>query len=292
MGHLTWMNLPLHLRRGIANRLNQPATQVKVRESIDGDSAGFTGTVVTRGGYVFIKAIQTADAAVSARRREVRTNRFLPGSAPRILWQLESMEWLVVAYEYVGGAPADLRPGSPDLVQVLAALREVTEHSTDQITQFESLAARWDRIAPWRTMLARGSGTPWQRQRQQLFVDMEEYTFDLLSMGTTVAHTDIHEQNIRTGPHGARLLGWGWCCTAPAWVDPAAVVVRLITAGHAPAQAEAVMSTVPAWNAASADALTAFAVSLYGVWSLRSRWPHLTECAQRYAAFRLDRGAA
>lgn len=288
MGNLTWMSLPRSVRDGITKRIGFPI--IEVREHQVGRTTDFTATIITRGGPSFVKAVkQSNQNAVHIRNMELRNNSFLPSIAPRILWHLDSLEWLVVGYEYVAGRPASFRVGSPDLPYVLGVLVETTAHHTVHVSQFESLASRWDRLSAWRTLHTTSPRVmeDWERRRVRDFIDRESYTLDILRVGTSVVHTDMHELNVLIGPRGARLVSWAWACRAPAWVDAAMLVVRLMEAGHSEEQAEAMVVQIPAWKEASKDAIDSFAVALLGTWILNSRWPQLTNAARVYATYRL-----
>lgn len=290
MGRLSWTGLPPALRSKIASQIGYAVTRIV--EHREGGSAGdFAGTLITDGGTVFVKASkQENHPGIHALALELRTNRYLPAMAPRVLWKAESQDWIAVGYEAVTGRHANFAPTSQDLPHVLGVLVETAAHHAEHLAQFESLAARWGRISPWRTLTTTNPRvmTQWERGRARDFVDRELYVFDLLSGATSVAHTDMHERNVLIGQRGARLVSWAWACRAPAWVDPAILAVRLIEAGHTPQQAEGWVAQVPAWKAASPDALDAFAVALLGLWMLNSRYPALTAAARQYVEYRLD----
>jgi hypothetical protein len=95
-----------------------------------------------------------------------------------------------------------------------------------------------------------------------------------------------------TARGGLVLLDWALACPAPAWADTALTVPRLISAGHAPEQAEAIARQVPAYCAADPAALTLFARTVYAAWETWERTrplPHrtaLTAAARDWAAHR------
>jgi hypothetical protein len=72
-------------------------------------------------------------------------------------------------------------------------------------------------------------------------------------------------------------------CRGAVWLDTARMLVRLIRAGHTPAQAESWASRLPAWRSATPEAVDAFAAALAKL-SRRLRdnrtdAPHLAELA-------------
>jgi thiamine kinase-like enzyme len=60
-----------------------------------------------------------------------------------------------------------------------------------------------------------------------------------LFAGPTLLHGNINPDNLLIGPDGeATVVDWSWPTHGAAFIDPACLVVQLIAAGHAPAQAE------------------------------------------------------
>ncbi len=68
---------------------------------------------------------------------------------------------------------------------------------------------------------------------------------------------EVVGRNILVGEQ-VRVVDWAWPTIGAAWLDTASVVVRLIQAGHAPAQAEQWARQIPCWRAVSDDAIAAF----------------------------------
>jgi Ser/Thr protein kinase RdoA (MazF antagonist) len=239
---------------------------------------------------VFVKGVEQDSLLARMSLNEVRTNPLLHASAPRLLWTVETMEWLVLGYEYVPGRHPDFSPHSPDLPLVLALLAATTEHVPADLSAFDSLAAKWERVSPWCTLATKASNrlSDWERSNLDMFLDREAFITGALALGNNVVHSDVHELNMLVSDGDARLIDWAWACRAPAWVDPAFWVVRLVGAGHDPRQAERLAQHIPAWRDAPGSALTAFAIAVLGMWQLRGRFPHLVQAAQRYAFHRLE----
>jgi hypothetical protein len=91
----------------------------------------------------------------------------------------------------------------------------------------------------------------------------------------------------------ARLIDWEWPTRGPGWVDPAVWVIRLIDAGHTPAQAEDWAAALPAWRTAPAVTLNAFAHANAALWQElaatvnASRWKgHMSASARRWSQHR------
>ncbi|GAA4554232.1 hypothetical protein [Amycolatopsis samaneae] len=286
MGRRGWEHLPAEVRRGIEERVGSSALQVQ--EQTGPTTTAFSGAIHAGLESVFVKVVsQDVQAESRARINEERLSGLLPRVAPRVLWRFYSFQWVVTGYEYVDGHPARLYPGSLDIEPVVNLLADMAAHPPPGSVHFDTLAARWSRIAPWRTL---GTGSPkvldaWERRRIRDFIDLESFVFEVLNGGTATAHTAIDESNLLVSRHGLRLVGWTWACRAPSWVDSALLAIRLVEAGHTPEQAEAWVRRTPAWRNAAADSLDAFAVSMLGLWVLRGN-PG-AGAARRYARYRL-----
>ncbi|MFD6073035.1 hypothetical protein [Amycolatopsis lurida] len=274
---------------------NQIGGAVKrVEDRAGHGTADFSGTVFTRVGAVFVKAVrQDNHSKTRARMEEPRLNKLLPRVAPQLLWRTVNTEWALTGYEYVDGRHARLAPGSDDVYPVVQLVAELAVREVPGSSYFDSLGARWSREAPWRTLagLRHKLRNTWERQRIDVFADAELYVFDVLSAGTSIANADVSETSVLIRRGGPRIVGWTWATRAPAWVDSAVLAVRLVEAGHTPEQAESWVTHVPAWKEASATALDAFSAALLGLWTLNSQYPSLIDAARRYAAYRLDGSA-
>lgn len=287
MGRKRWDDLTLEVHDGVEQQLGAKVEKV---HDCPG-TADFSGVVHTRHGAVFVKAVNQDDhSQTMARAEEQRLNKLLPGTAPRLLWLKQNMNWAITGYEYVPGRYARLRPGSGDVRTVVKLLADLAVPEVKDSLFFDSLAARWSIESPWRTLSSNSVHklTAWDRENVAEAVDMELHVCDVLSAGTGIAHGDISEYNILVDRNGfPRIVGWTWAARSPAWVDAAIVVVRLVEAGYAPEEAERIVSAVPAWAEASATSLDAFAVALLGRWILNNRRLSLTDAARWYAQYRL-----
>ena len=80
--------------------------------------------------------------------------------------------------------------------------------------------------------------------------------------GQTLVHTDVTPHNFMIHASGVAVVDWSMPCRGPAWIDTALMMVRLIRAGHSPAQAEAWASQISVWSAARPEAVDAFAAGV------------------------------
>jgi Ser/Thr protein kinase RdoA (MazF antagonist) len=72
----------------------------------------------------------------------------------------------------------------------------------------------------------------------------------------TLLHYDLHAGNFLVTDKTACILDWSFACRGAAWIDAALLVPRFIAAGHTPAQAEELISGLPAWSTAPPASVT------------------------------------
>ncbi|GAA4845297.1 hypothetical protein [Saccharopolyspora rosea] len=220
------------------------------------------------GGACFVKGVLADSEQARLHRHERLVGPYLPAEAPRLIWYVDVDGWVINGYDYAEGHHADLSPGSPDLPRVRDAVTALGEELTPCPVNVPTLADQWGRLAAWRRIRRDGGvqgADSWIRENLDRFVAWEQDGLEALGRGDTLAHTDLHELNILVGSR-VQVIDWAWSRRAPAWVDPAVLVVRLLAEGHSPDEAEAWAQGIPALRGASNGTVTAFAVTLLGVW--------------------------
>ncbi len=111
--------------------------------------------------------------------------------------------------------------------------------------------------------------------------------------GQTLCHTDVTPLNFLVGPGVVRLVDWSMPIRGAAWIDAALMIVRLIRAGHTPAQSESWADQIPPWKQARPEAVGIFVSALADLWEQRLREnpvPHrrqLAEAAQAWTTHRI-----
>jgi hypothetical protein len=202
-----------------------------------GYMSDYTGIIDASKGRVFVKAARDPGRNSSALEREAAINPAVQQMSPAMLWQERGRGWLVLAFEYVPvDHHASFKPGSPDLHAVVDVLNSLSGLTLPDAAK-DWPETRYDRYA--------GDGTA-----------------ELLA-GSALLHGDINPDNILIGPHGSvTLVDWAWPTHGAAFIDPACLVIQLISAGHTPAEAEAWASGCAAWRAADPAALDTFAVAV------------------------------
>jgi hypothetical protein len=242
-----WAELPEQPRKAVEDRFG---TVSKVRSAGPGFTSGIAARLDTEAGTIFLKATPKSDRFAGDCVTEREVNRSLPVSipTPRILWDAETEDWLLLAFEHLEGRQADLSPGSADLLLVLETLGQVSRALTpcpwqgapsvaQEVARMRSKTAQIepDGLAEWADAAAGRS-------------------FEALG-GDSLLHTDLHSANILIADE-VHLLDWALAVRGAAWVEAVLFAARLIESGHSPAEAERLVSELPGWWAAPADAVT------------------------------------
>lgn len=218
---LEWPFLPPGLRALIERRCG--SSVVEAVSQTAGYTPGFASVLVCAdGSRHFVKAasLKAQRPVADAYREEARKLAALPGSvpAPRLLWSLDD-DWVVLGLEYVEGR-APRRPWRrPELDRVLDTLEDVADHLTPPpaalaleraTVEFADFAAAWDRVAAFphsaeAAALAGGFG-------------------DVVG-GTTLAHTDIRDDNLIFDTDRVWICDWNWPVLGAPWLDTVAALI-------------------------------------------------------------------
>ena len=149
-------------------------------------------------------------------------NPHLPAFVPRLRWHVEAAGWILLGFDRAPGRHLDVTPGSPDLPPLAGTLTAMAATRAPQPpVRIQSATARWaDYVPP-----------------------------DIVA-GNALVHTDMNTANFLVSGESIAVVDWAMPCRGASWLDTALMVVRLIRAGHAPAQAQRWAEQVPAWRAA------------------------------------------
>ncbi|WP_307871341.1 phosphotransferase [Micromonospora sp. M61] len=209
---------------------------------------------------MFVKAAHT-DFGVRSLRFELRVSEAVSGPhSPAVEWHFEAGGWLVVGFEHCDGPHADLSPDSPDLNLLGEALTVLGETPAPDVPLFSPKARL-------------GFAHP---------------AMD----GDRLAHTDLGPANLIVTPRGLRIVDWAMATKAAPWVELAMLTPWLISAGHAPAQAEQWLSRHPAWGLTDPEVLDYFATKNAEKWASKSAgfaaaWMYdLAAWTSQWAAYR------
>ncbi|MER7182922.1 phosphotransferase [Streptomyces hyaluromycini] len=263
MDRVEWQDLPAGTRAAVQKHIGAVTT---AHTAPHGVMSRLACTVQARAGRAFVKGTQQDDPQAWVYRHEARVTQYAP-HAPRVLFEVDAGGWVLYGYEYIDGRYPDLSPGSDDLAPLLRTLAVVSRTRWPEELRKKPLHSRWAGFLP------------------------EDVPAGLQGRG--LAHTDMSPHNMLVTTRGdLLLLDWALACPAPAWADTALSIPRLISAGHAPEQAEAIAQQVPAYRAADPAVVTLFARTVYTAWEEWERTrplPHraaLTAAARRWAACR------
>jgi hypothetical protein len=234
---IAFEQLPADTRRAVADKTGAVHHTVTVS---GGMNSGIASVLDTDSGTVFVKGIPTDHPQVSAQHREAAVAAHLPSSCPRLYWHLEPDGWSLLGYEVIDGRHADYAPGSSDLPLVEAALSELQGITAPADVEIKQAVDRWAQYAPPGTI----------------------QHFD----GDALLHTDFAPDNVLIAGGRARLVDWAWPTRGAAWIDPGAIALRLMQAGHPVEAAIEYAGRFPSWRSAPPEALAAFGRATASLW--------------------------
>ncbi|MEA2922713.1 MAG: hypothetical protein QOF07_2678 [Bradyrhizobium sp.] len=233
-----WAELSEPVRRAITARTG-PVLSAKTAS--DGLNSAIAMAVRTTTNTIFVKGMRSDHPGVVTQHREAMINPHVLSVSPRLRWHIDDVDgWNLLGFDHIPGRPADYTPGSPDLPKVIAAMRRLGQ------VQCPDLPIK---------------------QADKRWADYVDDPMDLEWLrGDTLLHTDYNPLNILIHDSGAHIIDWAWPTRGAALIDPACLILRLIAAGHTPAQAETSVAQAPAWNHAPKRAIAIFAVANSRLW--------------------------
>jgi hypothetical protein len=214
-----WSDLPQEVQDAARQELGGVSGIEMISEGLNSD---ITLTAETGSGRVFIKGARLdAEGKILQLRREISINPYVTHLSPEIRLQVEVDGWLVVGFDYVEGRRADYSPNSPDIPLVLETLDALSETPCPDIKLLYS-----DR----------------RHSNHARVEDLRRFA------GNSLMHTDLNPGNVRISDGRAYLLDWARPTRGAAWSDAASLVMCLMTCGHTPRDAEAIVSALPVWK--------------------------------------------
>ncbi|WP_405447134.1 protein kinase [Streptomyces achromogenes] len=207
-----------------------------IRPTERGFNSDLTALVDSEKGWFFVKAVRNRPGGRRASLiRERVINDYTSTVAPPLLWDVEDDEWLILGFMAVEARTALFEPDSPDVPVVVRLIREIGELPLPRHVEHWT-ETRWDRFT----------------------ADPSEAS---LFRGDSLLHTDINPSNFLIGSEQCWVVDWAWPTRGAGFIDVALLVVQLIAAGHAPAEAERWVTRCPAWRRAEPHAVDAFAAA-------------------------------
>lgn len=208
----------------------------EVRPTTRGFASDVTSLVSCTKGPFFVKAMRNRPGGRRDQMiRERVINPFVRAVAPALRWEAEDEEWIVLGFEVVDGRRSDFTADSADLPAVVGLLNRIGELDLPEVAR-DWPETRWDRFAD--------DASQAERFR-----------------GDALLHGDINPSNFMIGERNTWAVDWSWPTRGAAFIDPAALVVQFVSAGHSPAAAEAWAAHCPAWTGAHPGAVDAFAAA-------------------------------
>ncbi|QKG23204.1 phosphotransferase [Actinomadura verrucosospora] len=263
-----WTDLPEDLRNQIAAKTG-PIDRIEPAPT--GNHADIASTLHTAAGRVFVKAARKLDdqdgPEVKSLRREAAVNPAVSEFAPRLRWQIEAGEWLVLGFEHVQGRPADFSAGSPDLETLTKTIHAV--HQAPCPDAAMAAERRWQRFVDDPTPLAAGG---------------------------VLLHTDLNQDNfIITTDGSAYVVDWAFVTRGAPWLELILLIPWLLKAGHQPRAAEEWAAQFPAWAEAETTDIDMFTTAFARQWRTASErrqdaWiARHADLTGRWADYRLKR---
>ncbi|WP_405618023.1 aminoglycoside phosphotransferase [Streptomyces sp. NBC_01508] len=203
--HIGWGQLPDQARAAVESRVG---AAYETAEMTTGESSGIaTLLFLPDGTKIFVKGLPVEHERAEELEREAKVSLFLPGYAPKLLWQLEAGGWRLLGFEGVTATPwADFTPGGKHLAPVAKVLRELSTRQAPDI----GLMTAWDRWG--------------------YYCDPEA---EPLLTGRCLLHTDPAATNFLIGDR-TWLVDWAWAARGPGWIDAALWGFRLVLDGKQP----------------------------------------------------------
>ncbi|MGW7292407.1 protein kinase [Streptomyces xiamenensis] len=198
--------------------------------------------------------------------REKSINPFVRPVSPELCWDAEDGEWIALGFEVIAGRPSSFATDSPDLPKVVGLLDRIGDLELPEVAR------------------------EWQETRLDRFATDTEKAF---FRGDALLHSDINPDNLIVGSRGAWAVDWAWPTRGAAFLDPARLVIQLVSSGHSPASAESWAAGCAAWAKADPRAIDAFAAARVRMhWTFTRRKPQerwlraMAEAAEAWARHR------
>ena len=222
---LEWPHLPPHVRALVEERCGSPVVTAESQGA--GFTPGFASVLRCEdGSRHFVKAasLKAQRMFAQAYREEARKLGALPAEAPapRLLWQYEDGDWVVLGIEYVESRqPA--RPWSPENLAACVAMVErmatTLTPPPDGLVADEIAAEFQDWPAYWEKVRASTHDLPNLAERLDDAAALAA-RFAEVTAGSTLVHTDIRDDNLMLATDGRVLLcDWNWPTIGAPWLD-------------------------------------------------------------------------
>lgn len=221
---LGWAHLPPHVREQIQQRCGSTVVDATSQDS--GFTPGFASVLTCEdGSRHFVKAASVSAQRMfaAAYRQEGHTLAALPADVPAagLRWLIDD-DWVVLGLEYVHGRHPHRPWTHADLDASLDALELCAETLTPAppdlyldtfAAELGPFASLWDRVRATRNLAHADEAA-------DLAAGCVEVT-----VGDTVVHTDLRDDNVLLTADGAMFCDWNWPVIGAAWVDTVMIMI-------------------------------------------------------------------
>ncbi|MGW7294136.1 protein kinase [Streptomyces xiamenensis] len=211
-----------------------------------GFTSDLTALVECQKGPFFVKAMRNEGWGRDSIVREKLINSFVQLVSPALRWEVEDEQWIALGFEIVDGRRANFAPGSPDLPVIIELLNRMSELRLPEVAR-DWTETRWDRYVADQA-------------------ETEHFR------GLALLHTDINPSNLLIGEREAWAVDWSWPGRGAPFIDPAMLVVQLVSSGHSPESAESWAAGCKAWEDAAPEAIDAFAAATTRMYWSFAKW--------------------
>ncbi|MDL4819100.1 hypothetical protein [Actinomadura opuntiae] len=257
-----WADMPAAARETVEGCTGSIYSATTMSE---GKNSAIAAVLDAERGRLFVKGLRRDYARRWTQEMEATVAPFVEEISPRCLLRHVSDDWDLLVFDVVEGRHASYAPDSPDLPLLIETMKKLGSIPAPDL--------------------------PIKRAEQRWKPYVVEPEHAQLLAGQALLHTDYVPDNVIISTGRAVLIDWAWPTRGAGWVDPACLVLRLMASGHSAAQAEELVTPLPAWSTASRAALAAFAVASVNLWTEiagqdQSSWTKAMELAAReWAAY-------
>jgi hypothetical protein len=209
--------------------MERPSEVTETSPAGEGLSTSVRLILHTRSGDVFVKGTSPDSRDYQRRRLQLGADLapYLTAVSPPLLWRAQADGWHVTGWPALPGRPrADLKPGSPDIPKLTAALTGLS-------------------LIPAPPIVTRTAREHW-----------EQYADDPAALdGNAIVHEDPNPTNFVIDGDRAWIVDFGWAMRGPTWMTAANLIICLMEDGWQPGDADSALTAVPAWASAPRHAV-------------------------------------
>jgi hypothetical protein len=229
--HLDWSALGDSVRVAIEEKTG---TVRSARTIFEGVNSHIALVLDTESGPLFVKGVDADSHLIKPQDREAMIGPYVSPVSPRLRFRVRAGRWDLLIFDALANArTADYSPGSDDLPRVVGVMHRLAAIQCPDL--------------------------PLKRAEQRWSEHIDDPADCELLRGTQLLHTDFNPLNILINDDGPWIVDWAWPTRGAAFIDPACFLLRMMTHGHSPAEAEQWAARCPGWDEADPHAIDVFA---------------------------------